>query len=51
VEAPDEKAALAAYDRYLWNGGLPWWPEAEEVGDVPDYAVNAEGHEIEKEEG
>jgi hypothetical protein len=51
VEAPDEAAALAAYDRFLegWSGeGLE--PEANVVGDVPDYAVDAEGNQIDMEE-
>jgi hypothetical protein len=48
VEAPNEKAALAAYDRFLWNGGQPWGPEADVVGDIPDYAVDAEGNQVEE---
>jgi hypothetical protein len=52
VEAPDEKAALAAYDQFMesWGNVDGFAPEATEVGDVPDYAVDAEGYQIEEDQ-
>ena len=51
VEAPDEKAALAAYGQFLegWGAHDGFGPVAEVVGDVADYAENADGYEIEEE--
>lgn len=48
VDAPDEKAALAAYDQFIegWGAHDGFGPTAEVVGDVVDYAVNSEGYEI-----
>ena len=48
VEAPDERAALAAYDQFMegWGSHDGFGPEATVVGDTPDYAVDAEGYEI-----
>jgi hypothetical protein len=53
VEAPDEKAALAAYDQFMegWGAHDGFGPTATVVEDVPDYAVDAEGYEIEEDGG
>ena len=48
VEAPDEKAALLAYGKFLEGWGVVdgFGPEANIVEEVADYAVDAEGYEI-----
>ena len=52
VEAPDEKAALLAYDHFLEGRGPVdgFGLEAKIVEEVADYTVDAEGYEIEEEE-
>ena len=52
VEAPDERAALLAYDQFLegWGAVDGFGPEANIVEEVADYAVDAEGYKIEEEE-
>jgi hypothetical protein len=50
VEAPHEKAALAAYERFCEGWESEWTPEANVCQEIPDYVVDAEGHEIEEEE-
>ena len=50
VEAPDEKAALAAYERFCEGWGSEWAPEANVCQEIPDYTVDADGNEITEEE-
>ena len=52
VEAPDEKAALAAYNQFLegWGAVDGFGPEANIVEETADYAVDAEGYQIEEDQ-
>lgn len=49
VKAPNEKAALAAFEMFAEDARPPE-PEATVVGDVPDFTVDAEGYQIAGEE-